>query len=122
MIKNLNLKIFGVSSVLIVLLLSGNITTISSTENNGTINVRIGDQFIVDSFEYSFEYDDEYLSMIANSNETVTFTTLKTGNTTITHKIYPSGNIEVYNVNIRELTFTEWISKLIDDFFNTFNK
>lgn len=87
-------------------------------ENNKTINVCVGSQFTINSSEHSFEYDGNYISMVANSNGTETFTTLKTGNTTISRRIYPSGNTEKYNVSIRELTFMEHISKLIDDFFN----
>ncbi|MDR2829787.1 MAG: hypothetical protein LBB45_01925 [Methanobrevibacter sp.] len=104
---------------LIILLFS--IVTIGiATENNETINIRVGDQFTINSLEHSFEYDSNYISMVVNSNGTETFTALQTGNTTINHKVYPSGNTEKYNVSIRELTFIEYVSKIIDDFFNAF--
>jgi hypothetical protein len=102
-------------SILIILLLSS--LTLGSAVENETIEVRIGDQFIINSWEHSFEYDSNYLSMIVNANGTETFTPLKVGNTTINHKSYPKGEINTYNVNIRELTFLEYISKLINDFF-----
>ncbi|MDR3292134.1 MAG: hypothetical protein LBT10_08330 [Methanobrevibacter sp.] len=115
--KKLRIGLF--LSILIVLL-SG--LTLGSAIGNETIEVRMGDQFIIDSWEHSFEYDSDYISMVVNANGTETFTPLKVGNTTINHRSYPKGGINTYNVSIRELTFMEYISKLIDDFFNNLKK
>jgi hypothetical protein len=87
-------------------------------DNNGThIDVRVGDQFTLNESEYSFEYDNQYVTMIGNYDGTETFTTLKPGNTTITHKSYPYRKSKSYNISIRELTFFEYFEKTIKSFF-----
>jgi hypothetical protein len=108
------------SSLVLTILLIGSLTLISAEEVNETIEVRIGDQFTINSLEHSFEFDNEYLRMIVNGNGSETFSTLKVGNTTISHRLYPKGNYVLIILIIKELTFTEYISKLIDDFFNSF--
>ncbi|MDR1819777.1 MAG: hypothetical protein LBR15_05965 [Methanobrevibacter sp.] len=112
-------KVIKASLVLTILLFSS-LTLISADEVNETIEVRIGDQFTINSLEHSFEFDNEYLLMVVNGNGSETFSTLKVGNTTVSHRLYPKGNYVTYNIIVRELTFTEYISKLIDDFFNIF--
>ncbi|MDR2873340.1 MAG: hypothetical protein LBV42_01110 [Methanobrevibacter sp.] len=109
-------NIFKSVIILLILFLSG---LIYAEDNNGTsINVCIGDQFILNESEYSFEYDDQYMAMVGNYNGTETFTALKPGNTTITHIVYPYRKSNLYNVSIRDLTFFEHLEKVVTGVLN----